>query len=300
MHAEHDHHHIDMEHTNKAFVWGIIINLIFVAVEAGIGWFYNSLALLADAGHNLTDVASLFIALFAFKLAQKKETVIYTYGYKKATILAALANSIILIAVIILIIKEAVERINAPQEINGSVIMIVAGIGIAVNFLTALLFFKNKEKDLNVKSAYLHLVADAAVSVGVVASGFLITKTGLGIVDPIASIIVALVIFGSAFALLKQTLRISLDGVPHNIEPEKIVEEIKSVIGVKDIHHLHIWALSTMQNALTVHVVLKENVDLCDICKIKSEIRHKALHLGIQHCTLETELETDECEHQGN
>jgi cobalt-zinc-cadmium efflux system protein len=282
----------------KAFIWGIALNITFTVVEAIVGYLGGSLAVMADAGHNLADTASLVIALLAFRLALAKPTPKYTYGYKKATILAALANAIILLLAIIAIVYEAIERISSPVEINGKVVMITAGIGIFINGFTAMLFFKSKENDLNVKGAYLHLMADALVSVGVVISGAIIMFSGFYWIDSVVSIVVAIVIFISTWVLLKQTLRISMDGVPHNIDFTEVAEEIAKVEGVKSVHHLHIWALSTTQTALTAHIVLKSGISLSGIPKIKDEIRHEASHFGINHCTLETECEGDKCEHK--
>jgi len=174
--------------------------------------------------------------------------------------------------------------------------MITAGIGILINGFTAMLFFKSKENDLNVKGAYLHLMADALVSIGVVISGAIIMLSGLYWIDSAVSIVVAVIIFISTWVLLKQTLRISMDGVPHNIDFEEVAKEIAKVEGVKSVHHLHIWALSTTQTALTAHIVLKNEISLGGIPKIKDEIRHEASHFGINHCTLETECEGDKCE----
>jgi len=300
MESEHHHHHHEHELVDmrRAFIWGIALNIIFTIAEAIVGYLSGSLAILADAGHNLADTASLVIALLAFRLALAKPTPKYTYGYKKATVLAALANALILMFAIAVIIYEAIERISSPVEIDGKVVMITAGIGIFINGITAMLFFRNKEKDLNVKGAYLHLLADALVSVGVVISGGLIILFGFHWIDSLVSIIVAVVIFISTWVLLKQTLRISMDGVPHNIDFSEVTEEIAKIEGVKSVHHLHIWALSTTQNALTAHIVLKNEISLENIPKIKDEIRHHALHLGINHCTLETEREGDKCGHE--
>jgi len=297
-HHSHDHSHFDVQNVRKAFVIGIALNLIFTIAEAVIGYLIDSVAVLADAGHNLADTASLVIALLAFRLALAKPTQKYTYGYKKATILAALANAIILMFAIAFIVYEAIERFSAPLEINGKVVMLVALAGVFLNGFTAMLFFKSKEKDLNVKGAYLHLMADALVSIGVVISGAIIMLFDLYWIDSIVALIIAVVIFASTWSLLKQTLRISLDGVPHNIDSAKITSEIKNIEGVQDIHHLHIWALSTTQTALTAHIVLKNEISLGDIPKIKDEIRHRASHFGINHCTLETEREGDKCGHK--
>jgi len=295
-HSHHDHSHFDVQNVRKAFIWGIALNITFTVVEAIVGYLGGSLAVLADAGHNLADTASLVIALLAFRLALAKPTPKYTYGYKKATILAALANALILMFAIVAIVYEAIERISSPVEINGKVVMITAGIGIFINGFTAMLFFKSKEDDLNVKGAYLHLMADALVSIGVVISGAIIMFSDIYWIDSAVSIVIAVVIFISTWVLLKQTLRISMDGVPHNIDFAEVAEEIAKVEGVKSVHHLHIWALSTTQTALTAHIVLKNEISLSGIPKIKDEIRHEASHFGINHCTLETECEGDKCE----
>jgi cobalt-zinc-cadmium efflux system protein len=295
---EYSHSHFDVQNMRKAFVIGIALNAAFVVAEAIIGYLSGSLAVLADAGHNLADTASLVIALLAFRLALAKPTPKYTYGYKKATILAALANAAILLLAIAFIVYEAIERISEPVPINGKVVMITAAIGIFINAFTAMLFFKSKEKDLNIKGAYLHLMADALVSVGVVISGAAIMIFGFHWIDSVVSLIIAAVIFISTWALLKQTIRISLDGVPYNIDSKKVFEEIESVEGVQNVHHLHIWALSTTQTALTAHIALKSEISLEGIPKIKSEIRCRALRAGIQHCTLETESAGEKCENE--
>jgi len=295
---DHNHSHFDVQNVRKAFVIGIALNLIFTITEAVVGYLADSVAVLADAGHNLADTASLVIALMAFRLALAKPTQKYTYGYKKATVLAALANAIILMFAIAFIVYEAIERLSEPLEVNGKVVMLIAGIGVLLNGFTAMLFFRSKEKDLNVKGAYLHLMADALVSIGVVISGALIMFFGFYWIDSVVALLVAAVIFLSTWSLLKQTLRISLDGVPHNIDFAKITEEIKTIEGVQDIHHLHIWALSTTQNALTAHIVLKNELPLDALPKIKHEIRHIAEHFDIRHCTLETEFAGDDCEHK--
>jgi len=294
----HSHSHFDAQNVRKAFVIGIALNLIFTIAEAVIGYLADSVAVLADAGHNLADTASLVIALMAFRLALAKPTQKYTYGYKKATILAALANALILMFAIAFIIYEAIGRFSAPVEINGKVVMIIAGAGVLLNGFTAMLFFKSKEKDLNVKGAYLHLMADAFLSIGVVISGAIIMFSDFYWIDSIVALLIVAVIFISTLSLLKQTLRISLDGVPHNIDSAKITAEIKNIEGVHDLHHLHIWALSTTQNALTAHIVLENEILLETLPKIKDEIRHKAGHFGIGHCTLETELASEECKYK--
>src|SRR6478736_811276 len=255
-----EHHHHDhapqLTSLNRAFIAGIILNLLFVVVEAVAGFYTDSLALLTDAGHNLSDVASLALALLAFKLAKLKPTETFTYGYQKTTILVALANAIILLIAIGGIGWEAAQRIFKPEPTPGFTIAIVAGIGLFINAFTAFLFFRDKEHDLNVKGAYLHMAADALVSLGVVLAGITIAFTGWYWLDTVISFVIIIVIFISTWRLLKDTLRLSLDGVPHNVDLQKVKAAILKIPGVKDVHHLHIWAISTTQNALTAHLVL--------------------------------------------
>ena len=210
------------EQVNKAFIIGIALNLIFVLVEAAAGFWYDSLALLSDAGHNLSDVISLVLALLAFRMAKVKPNSRYTYGYKKSTVLVSLLNAIILLVAVGIILAESIEKLRNPQPIAGGVIAWVAGVGILINAFTAFLFLKDKERDLNIKGAYLHLMADALVSVGVVISGVIISYTHWYIIDPIIGIAIAIVILVSTWNLLRDSLRLSLDGVPAGISAEKI------------------------------------------------------------------------------
>ncbi|MDR1022580.1 MAG: cation diffusion facilitator family transporter [Prevotellaceae bacterium] len=308
MSHNHNHNHnyshgIDMARTSRAFTVGIVLNIVFVAIEAAAGFIMGSLALLTDAGHNLADVASLVIALLALKLATAKPSARYTYGYKKATILAALVNAVILLAAIGGIVYEAVERMLTPVPVEGGVVAVVAGVGIVVNAVTALMFFRDKDKDLNVKGAYLHLAADALVSVGVVAAGIVITFTAWYWLDSAISLAVAVIIFVGTWSLLKDSVRLSLDGVPQNVSIGAVKEKILSVPGVMDIHHLHVWGLSTTQAALTCHVVLRDEVSLTEVSRIKADIRAGAALLGVQHSTVEVEPSSEKCndsdDHEG-
>ena len=208
------------EQVNKAFIIGIALNLIFVLVEAAAGFWYDSLALLSDAGHNLSDVISLVLALLAFRMAKVKPNSRYTYGYKKSTVLVSLLNAIILLVAVGIILAESIEKLRNPQPIAGGVIVWVAGVGILINAFTAFLFLKDKERDLNIKGAYLHLMADALVSVGVVISGVIISYTHWYIIDPIIGIAIAIVILVSTWNLLRDSLRLSLDGVPAGISAD--------------------------------------------------------------------------------
>jgi len=289
---EHHHHSVNVTSLNKAFIIGIVLNLIFVVTEFGAGLWFNSLALLSDAGHNLSDVVSLVLAMLAFKLAKVKANDKYTYGYKKSTILVSLLNAVILLIAVGAILVESIEKLQHPSEVPGTAIAWVAGIGVIINGVTAMLFMKDKEKDLNVKGAYLHMAADALVSIGVLASGLIINWTGFYIIDPIIGIVVAIVILISTWRLLHDSIRLSLDGVPVGIDTEKIIETINSTPGVKSVHHVHIWAISTTEVALTAHIVMKQ-VEQMEA--IKNEIRHRLTDSGINHATLEFETVAEHC-----
>lgn len=288
-HHGHDHSHlVTADNLNKAFVIGITLNLIFVAVEFVAGLVLDSVALMSDAGHNLSDVVSLALSMMAFKLAKLRPTDKYTYGRKRSTILVSLVNACILLVAIGLIFYESIEKISNPQPIQGGAIAWVAGVGIVINAFTAWLFMRHRKKDLNVKGAYLHMVADTLVSVGVVISGVIISFTGFYILDPIIGIIIAVVILFSTWGLLRDSIRLSLDGVPMGIDGHKVHEAMEHADPrVKEVHHLHIWALSTTENALTAHVV----VDTMEETEsVKHNIRHTLEHMGIGHSTLEFEL----------
>jgi len=296
---DHGHHHHDhavkLDHLNAAFIWGIILNSAFVVVEAITGFVSHSLSLLTDAGHNLSDVASLALALLAFKLAKVKSNQQYTYGYKRSTIIVSFFNALILFVAVGFIAYEAVIRFMHPEVIAGGTIAWVAFIGIGINAFTAWLFVKDKDKDLNVKGAYLHMAVDAIVSLGVVISGIIIYFTKLYWIDSVVSLIIVVVIIGGTWSLLKNSLRLEMDGVPADIEIEEIKTELLKAKGVVDVHHMHVWALSTTETALTAHIVVKQE-DLGIFDKIKHDLRHRLLHMEITHCTFEPELETEKCE----
>jgi cobalt-zinc-cadmium efflux system protein len=291
----HDHHHSHetpkITGLNRAFIIGITLNLAYVVIQIVIGLRIHSLSLLSDAGHNFLDVAGLALAMLAFKLAKSKSTETYTYGYKKASILISLLNAVILLISIGAIGYEAIFRFQNPEPLPGKIIAIVAAIGIVINGGSAMLFFKDKDKDINVKSAFLHLASDALVSLGLVVGGVIIHYTQLFWIDPLLSIIICLVIIGSTWSLLKDSLRLSLDGVPENVDVQKIKSEITNMNGVKNLHHLHIWAISTSENAMTAHIVVAETLSQVEIQALKKEIKHELEHLNIHHATLEFELE---------
>ena len=296
MSHKHSHQHshaINAESLNKAFIIGIVLNLAFVVIEFAAGFWFDSLALLSDAGHNLSDVVSLVLALLAFRLAKVKANERYTYGYKKSTILVSLLNAVILLVAVGAIVIESIHKLNNPAVVPGGAIAWVAGVGVLINAFTAFLFMKDKEKDLNVKGTYLHMAADALVSVGVLVAGIVISRTGWYIIDPIIGLIVAVVILISTWNLLHDSLRLTLDGVPTSIDSQKVVKAIRALPGVDDVHHIHIWAISTTENALTAHIVLKQPEGMQEV---KHLIRHRLEDFGIGHATLEFEVPGEHCE----
>jgi len=292
----HHHHPVEIKSVNRAFVIGIVLNFAFVLIEAVVGLSIHSLSLLSDAGHNLADVASLAMALIAFRLMKVKPNEKYTYGYKKTTILVALLNAAILLLSLGAIGYEAIHRLMSPEPLPGKTISIVAAIGIVVNGVTALLFLRGKDSDLNIKSAFLHLLSDAIVSAGLVVGGIIIYFTGMYWIDAALSILVALIILFSTWQLLKDSLRLSLDGVPEGIEISKIKKVIDGIKGVKDFHHIHVWALSTTENALTAHLVVERNSSMDFLEQLKHTIKHELLHQNVQHATLEIEMEDSPCD----
>ena len=296
--GHHHHDHIPkIDHINTAFIIGIILNSAFVVIEVITGLVSGSLSLLTDAGHNLSDVASLALALLAFKLTKVEANNKYTYGYKSSTIIVSLLNAFILILGIGVIFYEAVSRFMHPHALEGGTIAGIAFIGIAVNAVTAWLFTrgdKSKDKDLNVRGAYLHMAIDAIVSFGVVVSGIIIYFTHLYWIDSVVSLIIGIVILGGTWNLLKDSLRLAMDGVPKEMDLDNIKQELLKVKGVIDVHHMHVWALSTTENALTAHIVINENT-LPEFDHMKHELRHALQHLEINHSTFEPEFGTEKC-----
>jgi|KBSMisStandDraft_5_1062788.scaffolds.fasta_scaffold00027_22 cobalt-zinc-cadmium efflux system protein len=295
-HDHHHHHHnIVTSSVNTAFIVGISLNFLFVVIEVVAGLYIHSLSLLSDAGHNLADVGSLALSLLAFRLLKVKPNERYTYGFRKTSILTALFNAVILLVSIGAIAYEAIHRFFNPEPVPGTTIAIVAGVGILVNGLTAILFMRDKDKDLNIRSAYLHLLADALVSLGLVVAGIIIYYTNWYWLDPVLSVVIAAVILFSTWSLLRDSLRLSLDGVPPEIDLRKIRELALGMNGVLGIHHLHVWAISTTQNALTAHVIIDENKTMQEVDEIKHKLKHRLEHEHIQHITLETETQAAGC-----
>jgi len=292
MGRSHGHNHSHTNNYNKAFSVGIGLNIAFVAVEVFYGLIANSSALLADAGHNASDVLGLVFAWFAVWMSSKKPTKRFTYGFKKTTILISVLNAFLLFGAVIAIGWDAVGKFTNPEPVAGTQVMIVAGIGVFINTITALMFLKGQKDDLNIKGAFLHMAADAGVSLGVVVSGLLIVKTGLQWIDPVVSFIIILVILWGTWKLFTESIRLALDAVPDNIKFENVKSAILETSEVMDLHDLHIWALSTNENALSVHVLTSTQ----DTDSLISDLQHKlAEQFNIKHVTVQLEKENLNC-----
>lgn len=292
----HSHSHSHAEHFdthNKAFAIAVFLNLGFVVIEAVYGVMAGSLALLADAGHNLSDVLGLVMAWVASWLASRKATDRNTYGLKKTTILAALFNALFLIAAVGGIAWEAIRRFNDPADVAGLTVIVVAGIGVLINGITMLLFLKGQEGDLNIRGAFLHMAADTLVSIGVVVAGVVILVTDIRWIDPVVSLAIAVVIFVGTWQLLKDSVNLAVDAVPKDINPGNVADKLQALPGVESAHHLHIWALSTTENALTVHLV---KPDSGDDDQIIEQATHMLNHdFNIQHVTIQWERAVAGC-----
>lgn len=295
----HSHHHDHGLHAadgpvslNTAFIIGIALNSAYVVIEAVFGLIYSSMGLLSDAGHNLSDVASLIIAMVAFRLASRRPDDRHTYGYKKFTVQASFINALLLCVAVGAILVESVDKLLHPSAVDGDAIAWVAGAGVVVNGVTAWLFMKDKGRDMNVKGAFLHMAADTLVSVGVVVSGIVIHYTGLYVLDPIIGIVIALIIAWSMKGLLVESTRMSIDTVPESVDMPELEEALGSVDGVIGIHHLHVWPLSTTENALTVHAVI---TDLPGLDRIVEEMKRRAREHGVSHATIEAETPASHC-----
>ena len=292
----HNHNHFETDNLDdsirKVLYISIAINLIYVAVEAFCGFKFNSLGLLSDAGHNLSDVFSLALSLIAAILAGVRTKANFTYGLRKSTILISLINAVILIVAVLGIIYESIQRFSHPEPIQGAMVSYVAAIGILINGLTVYLLNKNRSDDLNVAGAFWHMMADTLVSIGVLVSGIIIYFTNLYIIDTVISLIVAVIIITSSWDFLCDSLKIAVDGVPSSINLDEVTKKCLEVEGVKSIHHMHIWAVSTRLNALTAHIVVDNKVDGH---LVKSKLRKVLSQLGIEHATLELEDANEEC-----
>lgn len=291
-HRHHVHNH-QIDSLNNVFKISIALNILYVVIEAAVGFYENSLGLLSDAGHNLGDVFSLLLALLAFRLAKVHPTSRYTYGYKKSTILISLVNALILVVAVCLIVMESIHKFSHPALIDGAVVSWTAAVGIVVNGLTAWLLMRQQKGDINVRGAFLHMAADTLVSLGVVVSGFVILLTGCAWIDPIVSLIISVVILVSTWRLLKESVNLALDGVPSSLSKGDICGLLNGLPHVVEVHHVHIWAISTTEVALTAHVVLD---DMQYMEPVKEEMRRLLATKGIVHCTLEMELSGHECD----
>lgn len=291
----HDHGHHGHDHApasfGRAFAIGVVLNLAFVIVEASYGIASNSMALLADAGHNLSDVLSLAVAWGAAVLSAKQPTRRYTYGLRGSSILAALFNAMLLLVAIGAIAWEAVGRLLHPEPVAGGTVIVVAAVGIVVNTVTALLFMSGRKRDLNIRGAFLHMAADAAVSAGVVIAGIAMLYSGWTWLDPAVSLAIVGAILWSTWALFKDSLSMSLAAVPSEIEPAKVRSYLESLPGVARLHDLHIWPISTTEAALTCHLVMP-TVAPRDAF-LASTAAYLAKRFGIGHATIQIEVSED-------
>jgi len=290
----HDHAHTAPADLGPAFRWAVGLNSGYVIVEATFGFLTGSLALLADAAHNLTDVAGLLIAWGAAVLAKRAGSATYTFGYGRATILAAMLNAVAILVGVVVVIWEAAHRFQSVVEVPGLTILLVALVGIAVNTGSALLFIRSQKDDLNAKGAYLHMAADAAVSVAVVIAAAGIMLTGWQWLDPAVAIAVSLLIAWTAWGLLRDSLRLELDGVPGAIDRQAVADWLGAQNGVDNVHDLHIWALSTTRTALAAHLVWRGTDADAFIDHVTGELERD---FAIGHVTLQ--LESAPCERAG-
>ena len=289
--SHHHHHQIPKTGGKEGIlILSIVLNLLFVAVEAAVGLLENSLSLLSDAGHNLSDVFSLVMVLVALKLSAIHANHRFTYGYRKSTVLISLLNAIVLLIAVGAIVIESIHKFYSPAAVNGEAVSWTASVGIVINGLTALLLMRGQKTDINVRGAFLHMAADTLVSLGVVVSGVIITLTGWNLIDPIVSLIIAIVILVSTWGLLSESLRLSMDGMPEGIDLHDIETKMRSLPHVVDVHHIHVWAISTTENALTAHIVVE---DLSLMEQTKQQLKESLWKTGISHSTLE--FETTEC-----
>ena len=293
-HKGHQHTHKPSANVGATFMLGVGINLAYVIFEAICGWRYNSMALLSDAGHNLTDVLSLGLSALAFRLAQKAPTHTLTYGLGKSTIIISLVNSIILLMAMGALFFEATNRLLHPIATSGQAIGWVAAVGIVVNAGSALLFMRHGG-ELNSRGAFLHLAGDAAVSAGVLIVGVILAYYPVHWLDAVSSMAIAIIVVVASWNILKKSLRLSLDGVPYEHNVADVEALITKVNNVNKVHHLHIWALTTSASALTAHIVINESV-INKMPAIKQDIRHELATIDIHHSTLEFEFDSEKGE----
>lgn len=287
MSHNHSHAHPATVSHGRAFAIGIALNVGFVAVEVIYGLLANSSALLADAVHNASDVLSLVFAWLATWLATRRPKGKYTYGLRKTTILVSILNALLLFGAMAAIGWDAIGSIRNPEPVASVQVMWVAGVGVVINTLTALLFIKGQKDDLNIRGAFLHMAADAGVSVGVVIAGLLITLTGIMWIDPLISFMIIVVVLWSTWRLFTDSIDLALDAVPRHINLEEVRNFLLDQKGVMDIHDLHIWAMSTTAVALTAHLIMPAGYDDSFISSLQQELKD---HFGIGHTTFQIEL----------
>ena len=285
MSAGHDHPPHATASYNAAFAIGIGLNIAFVAVEAFYGWKINSLALLADAGHNLSDVIGLVLAWGGALAGKLRPDARHTYGWKRASILAAFLNALLLLVAMGSLAWEALHRLQSPQAVEGLTIMVVAGIGIVINTATALLFMRGRDSDLNIRGAFLHMAADALVSAGVVVAGGLALLFGWAWLDPVVSLLIAAIIVAGTWSLFRQSLHLLFDGVPESVDLHAVQALLEALPGVAQVHDLHVWAMGTSEIALTAHLVMPEGGGDDAFLKHATDALHQ--HFEIRHVTLQ-------------
>ncbi|NND97162.1 MAG: cation transporter [Pirellulaceae bacterium] len=286
------HHHHATDNYGRAFAIGVLLNVFFVIVEAGYGFYANSLALLADAGHNLSDVLGLLMAWGGYALAKVAPSPNRTYGWRGSTILAALFNALLLLVAVGGIAWEAITRFSTPSEVAAPTIIVVAGIGVVINTITAMLFMNGRDGDLNIRGAYLHMAADALLSLGVVIAGIVIALTSWQWVDPLTSLVIAAVILLGTWGLLRESANLAMQGVPTNIDPHEVQTFLNSIPGVSEVHDLHIWAMSTTEIALTAHLVKPDAENEDELLRDTAQELHH--HFNISHTTIQIERSVED------
>jgi cobalt-zinc-cadmium efflux system protein len=304
-HAHHDHDHAHHDHAsghahgmpidgiNLRMGIAVALNLVFVVIEGGFGFLSNSVALIADAGHNLSDVLGLVCAWGALLLGRRPPGAKFTYGLGRSSVLAALVNAVLLLLACGAIAWEAASRLGAPPPVAGRTVMAVAAVGIVLNGISAWMLHAGSHGDLNRRSAYIHMLSDAAVSAGVVLAGLAIVFTGWSLLDPIVSLVIVAVILVSTWRLLRDSLTLSLDGVPASVNSSAVMSYLADQRGVTDVHDLHIWALSTTSVALTAHLVVPDRgAEDALLTSLTPDLKRR---FRIQHATLQ--IERDRCEH---
>ncbi len=289
----HHHHASPPASWDRAFAIGIALNILYVVAEAGAGLWTGSVALLADAGHNLSDVLGLAVAWAGAALARTPPSKRFTYGLKGSTILAALANALLLLVALGAIVLEAVQRFGDPTPVPGLTVSAVAAVGIVINGITAWLFAGGRKGDVNIRGAYLHMLADAAVSAGVVLAGIGIWFTGLGWIDPVVSLIIAALIFWQTWGLLRETVEMSLAAVPRAIDYDRVEDALATLPGVAAVHDLHIWPMSTTEPVLTAHLLMPTGHPGDAFLREAQDMLHRRFHIG--HATLQVETGEAPC-----